>query len=233
MASRGQLRRIVGVVLLALAATCGIPARALAGHQQDAMFLDTAGILGDPVLRLGELRDLGVQRVRLFVAWDDYAPQPQSYRRPRGFNASDPGAYPAGAWSRLDTAVEQAQADGIKLDVDLGGGSPLWATSRDHPRHPPHPNWAPNAAEYKAFVRAVATRYRGDYDPTTNTIAPGDPADLPAVNFWSIWNEPNYGPSLAPQGDLRHAGHSSVERAAWTYRNLVDAAWSALHATGP
>ena len=37
--------------------------------------------------------------------------------------------------------------------------------------------------------------------PDSDSVSPGDPDDLPAVHFWSIWNEPDYGPSLAPQGD--------------------------------
>ena len=47
--------------------------------------------------------------------------------------------------------------------------------------------------------------------------------------FWSVWNEPDYGPSLAPAGS---AGTSTVENSPRVYRNLVDAAWSALHQTG-
>ena len=49
-----------------------------------------------------------------------------------------------------------------------------------------------------------------------------------AFSFWSIWNEPNYGISLAPQA----TNHDTVEVGAWTYRNLIDSAWSALHSTG-
>ena len=170
------------------------------------------------------LRALGVGRVRLFVAGGT-TPLALSYRRPQ-FNADDPKAYGDWDWSRLDAAVSSRRADGINLDLDLGGGAPLWATRPDRPTDGPHPSWAPNASDFGAFVRAVGTRYSGNYDPDTEQLSPGDPADLPAVHFWSIWNEPNYGPSLAPQGDPRQAGHSSVERSAWLYRNLLDAAWS-------
>src|SRR4051794_19954604 len=171
--TRRALRCLLSGMLLLVATACAFPTGALASHQQQAMFLDTAGILGDPVTRLDQLRELGVERVRLFVAWDYYAPAPLSYRRPR-FRESDPAAYPAGAWSRLDAAVLQARADRIAINLDVGGGSPLWATAKDHPRDRRHPNWSPNAGDYKAFVRAIATRYSGNYDPLTNRISPGN-----------------------------------------------------------
>ncbi len=56
----------------------------------------------------------------------------------------------------------------------------------------------------------------------------GSPSPLPKVSFWSIWNEPNYGPELAPQAVDR----SKVEVSPMLYRGLVDAAWRALHQTG-
>jgi hypothetical protein len=71
-------------------------------------------------------------------------------------------------------------------------------------------------------VSAVGTRYSGTYTP------PGGTRPLARVSFWSIWNEPNYGPELAPQA-IRH---STIEASPMLYRNLLDAAWSALHSTG-
>jgi hypothetical protein len=68
----------------------------------------------------------------------------------------------------------------------------------------------------------VGTRYSGHYTP------PGQHTPLPRVGFWSIWNEPNYGPYLAPQA----IDHSTVEVSPMLYRGLLDAAWSALAATG-
>jgi hypothetical protein len=82
---------------------------------------------------------------------------------------------------------------------------------------------------YQQFVQAVSTRYSGSYNPQKKKLLPGNPGDLPRVSFWSIWNEPDYGPSLAPQGV---PGHLTVENSPRMYRNLVDAAWTALHRTG-
>ena len=81
---------------------------------------------------------------------------------------------------------------------------------------------------YGAFVHALAVRYSGSYDPVLNRTV-RDASDLPRVSFWSVWNEPDYGPSLAPQGV---PGDLTVENSPRMYRNLVDAAWSALQQTG-
>ena len=77
-------------------------------------------------------------------------------------------------------------------------------------------------------MQAVGTRYSGTFDPTLDTSVPGDPNDLPRVSFWEIWNEPNFGLDLAPQA----IKGSTVPTAPAMYRGLLDAGWSALHATG-
>ncbi len=66
-------------------------------------------------------------------------------------------------------------------------------------------------------------RYSGNYVPA------GASSPLPRVDFWTIWNEPDYGPSLAPQGV---PGDLTVENSPRMYRNLLDAGWSSLLATG-
>jgi hypothetical protein len=48
------------------------------------------------------------------------------------------------------------------------------------------------------------------------------------VDFWAIWNEPNYGIDLAPQATDK----STVEVSPALYRGLVNAAWNALAQTG-
>ena len=84
-------------------------------------------------------------------------------------------------------------------------------------------SWKPNVADYGDWVKAVGTRYSGQFTP------PGASAPLPRVDFWSTWNEPNIGINLAPE--TTHAG-SAVEVAPMLYRKLLDAAWTAQHASG-
>ena len=215
--------------LLLAAALIALPAgRALASTSQQAMFEDDARMLADPVGTLAQLRMLGVQRVRLPIHWDYIAPDPGAAHPPRNFNAADPAAYPAANWTTLDAIVTDAQQQGITLDANAGGGAPRWATGPGRPSGSTNPNWQPSASMYGAFVHALAVRYSGSYDPVLNRTV-RDANDLPRVSFWSVWNEPDYGPSLAPQGV---PGDLTVENSPRVYRNLVDAAWSALQQTG-
>jgi hypothetical protein len=194
----------------------------------DATFQDNALMMTDPGDTLDRLRTLGVSRVRMFVPWAAIAPNATSRTRPPGFAASDPGAYPSANWAIWDTIVRDATARGIALDFDLTAGAPLWATGPGAPGRSARLQWKPSAHDFLQFVQAIGSRYSGNYDPTIDALARGDSNDLPKVDYWAIWNEPNYGPGLAPQGS--HNG--KVEFSPWLYRNLVDAAWSALRATG-
>jgi hypothetical protein len=217
-------------MILIAAVLSAIPATPAVAASKESWLEDDLSLETNPAGTLAQLRMLGVDRVRVAVRWQQIAPNPLSHRRPRNFNGADPASYPAGTWGVWDAIVSYAKQDGIAVNFDLLGGAPLWATGPGVPHDgKPHPNWKPSTTEFGKFARAVATRYSGNYDPTTNQLAPGDPNDLPKVSFWSVWNEPDYGPSLAPQGV---PGHLSIENSPRMYRNLVDAAWSALRATG-
>ena len=70
-------------------------------------------------------------------------------------------------------------------------------------------------------MRAIATRYSGGYVPP----GPG-PDALPRVDFWTVWNEPDYGPSLAPAGRSRapHGGEQPEDVPQPARRGLAFAA---------
>ena len=71
----------------------------------------------------------------------------------------------------------------------------------------------------------MARRYSGSYVPQAGATP------LPRVNYWGIWNEPNEGAWLNPQ--WRTVGRGGrVLIAPLLYRQLVDAAYRALRATG-
>lgn len=176
----------------------------------------------NPAGTLAVLRSLGVTRVRVFVEWSGIAPSPNSRRRPGGFNAANPAAYPAANWAVYDNMVRAAAGSGIGLDFTLTGPAPLWATGSGMPRGGPYGQWKPSASQFKSFVHAVGTRYSGRYRPA------GATTPLPRVNFWAIWNEPNFGVDLAPQT----TDHNKIETGAVLYRGLLNAAWSGLQSTG-
>lgn len=213
----------LAAIVVAVLISGGAP-RAKARHgEPQAMLEEDVNLLSEPARTLRILRSLGVEVVRLSVVWNTIAPDPAAHAPPPGFDASDPATYPAASWTRYDRIVRDAQAEGIELDFLMTGGAPLWATA---PGAPPSERnsgaWEPSPTAYEDFVRAVATRYSGHYTP------PGTSSPLPAVRFWEIWNEPNWGPSLQPQLALNPVRIVAAHQ----YRNLLDGAWSALQSTG-
>ena len=187
-----------------------------------SMFQAPAMLESHPGRTLDRLKALGVAIVRLSLRWRRVAPSPSSAVRPTRFDAADPAAYPARNWSVYDAIVRGAAARGIRLDMTLKGPAPNWAMGPGEPRRAPRGAWKPIASEFGTFVRAVATRYDGSYRPSRSA------AVLPRVDFWAVWNEPNYGIDLAPQA----IDDSRVEVSPALYRALVDSAWSALQQTG-
>jgi hypothetical protein len=186
-----------------------------------SIFEDELHLHTDPAGTLALLRRLGVSRVRVYMPWRSLAPNALAPHPPPGFAAANPSAYPAATWVVYDTIVREAAKQHVGLDVTLGGPTPQWALGSGAPKNP-FMSWKPSAAAFGDFVHAVATRYDGHFKP------PGAPAPLPRVDFWAIWNEPNYGPDLSPQA----TNNSTVEVSPGLYRGLVDAAWTALHDTG-
>jgi hypothetical protein len=222
-------RRIsaLACVLLALPALAGCggsPAPAAKRTAPLISIFETGQLFSDPIGTLQVLRRLGVDVVRIDVAWNSLAPGASSRVRPHGFRPSDPAAYTAAAWAPYDAIVRDAERLRIGVDLTLGPPPPLWAaTPGAATRNSSYAAvWRPSAVQFAAFVSAVGKRYSGTYVP------PGATAPLPRVSFWSVWNEPNYGPNLAPQA----IDHSTVEASPRLYRGLLDAAWRALGQTG-
>jgi hypothetical protein len=190
----------------------------------ETIFEAQSELFANPVSTLNLLKRLGVDDVKVFMPWGSIAPDPNSKTKPV-FDASSPAAYPAAVWAPYDAIIRDAAARGIGLDLALEAPAPLWATGPDVPAGTAASflgSWEPSAKEFGLFVTAVGARYSGHYKP------PGASTPLPAVRFWSIWNEPNYGQQLAPQA----IDNSTVESSPATYRSLLDAAWSALQTTG-
>ena len=186
---------------------------------QDATFLKS------PTTSLPLVRELGARVVRVFVQWSSVAPRPDASSKPQ-FDASNPNAYPAAKWAPYDALVRTAQEQGIEVDLELTGGGPDWAEGKDAPtvyRENASFGWRPNPAMYGQFVHAVTERYDGRFTPKGST------GPLPAVHFWSFWNEPNFGQDLGPQA----IDGSTRPIAPALYRSLLDAGYAALRRTQP
>lgn len=209
----------------ALAGAAFLPGTALASHSQVAIIQDGSD-LANPGAAMQRFRQLGATTVRVVVPWAQLAPSPGATKPPQGFNATDPNAYSAAAWAPFDGIVQAAKQYGLTVYFDVTGGAPRWAEG-SAPAKPVGESllflaWKPNAGDYGQFVRAVGTRYDGRFTPK------GASAPLPAVHFWSIFNEPNFGEDLGPQA----SNDSTVATGPMMFRSLLNAGWSALHATG-
>jgi hypothetical protein len=209
-------------LILSAAFAAALASTARADSTQITIMQDDSHVLTNPVGTLNTFRSLGVTEVKIFVGWASISPSPNSRTRPAHFSASNPAAYPAANWAPYDTAVRDAVARGMSVLLVPAGPAPLWATPtapRGTAAHNPHV-WEPSASLFGQFVQAVGTRYDGSYKPSGSSTA------IPRVSNWGVWDEPNYGYQLAPQAV------DGVEVAPYLYRGLLDAAWSALRATG-
>jgi hypothetical protein len=231
ISSTSRIPRLPAAIALclALSALCSlsVPALASASTTQIAMFEDGQELTSPQAAQttLLRLRELGATTVREFIAWAKITRNPLSTKAPSNFNAADPNAYPDANWAALDAIVRDAKQYGMTLDFTLAGGAPVWAEGSGIPSSGAknlNYAWKPNAGEYGQFVRAVGERYDGSFSP--HGVGPA----LPAVRFWALWNEPNFGEDLGPQA----IDGSSLSVAPNMYRGLLNAGWSALQATG-
>ncbi len=216
--------RALPLLLVCLLAVAVLAPKAEASTKQWSILEDDTQLHRHLTTTLRDLHALGVTMVKLTVRWNTVAPRPYASRAPKGFKAGTPSSYPGRSWSYLDGVVRTAAQVGIKVGFMVTGPAPVWAEGRGIPAgHAARiGNWEPSASKFGAFVKALGTRYDGRYLPRTSSTA------LPPVSWWSIWNEPNFGPDLAPQAiDNEH-----VDSAAFMYRSLLAHAWGALKASG-
>src|SRR3954469_22292807 len=102
------------------------------------------------------------------------------------------------SWGALDNAVNLVVAAGMKPILTITGPGPLWVSrraERGEPRYDPDPKL------YAEFASAIAARY-------------GD-----RVDRYIVWNEPNLGGWLRPQGQC--SGRTCTPVAPHLYRALV------------
>jgi hypothetical protein len=213
-----RLRRFAGLAAVAVALLS--PAAAHASRSQLTMMEDSTQLLTQgPDARnfaLDQFKALDADIVKVRVEWRDIAPDPTSRRKPSGFDATDPAAYPAGAWDQLDAAVQGIVARGMRPFLMVGPPAPEWATTGQTKKY--IGVWKVDPTEYGQFVRAIGRRYSGVNE------------GLPRVSMWSVWNEPNHPQFIQPLSEKIHGKY--VPTAADQYRRLYTAATTAFAASG-
>jgi hypothetical protein len=155
---------------------------------------------------LRELQALGADTLRIEAKWNELAPAPLARRRP-SFDATDPGAYPG--FGPYDDLVRRASSKGFRILLTLAPEAPRWATAGGQGKSPERANLRPLPSEFAKFAGAVAKRYSGSF------------RQLPRVDWFSIWNEPNHMLFLKP-----------LAEAPVIYRQLVSAAVPAIRDNG-
>lgn len=178
---------------LLLFAACRPPAPAVAPVTvpRDAVGLNLHADrlpVDDAVRQLDAVRALGVGHVRLAVEWGQVEPAP--------------GAWD---WTVMDRMVELAEARDVEI-LEVLAYNARW--NADPPGDPMTRPVDMDA--WAAYVRAMATRYRG------------------RIRTWEVWNEPNVDTFLRSPG---YAGHP--ERRWSDYRDILEVARRELKAVDP
>jgi hypothetical protein len=216
---------MVAAALVATAAFALVAAPFASANKSQLSIIQDSTFLSSPATSLPTARALGDKVVRVSMSWYAMAPQADAKKKP-SVNLSSPSAYPASAWAQYDNLVRSARAQGLQVAIQVTGGAPKWATGANPPAKyradPKLFGWRPNAKLYGQFVHAVSQRYSGHFKPS------GASSALPAIRFWSFWNEPNFGTDLGPQT----TSGSQVPVGPTMYRGLLAAAWKAVHQTG-
>jgi hypothetical protein len=151
-------------------------------------------------------RGLDPKVIRYNIGWEQVAPTQPAF--------PDDPADPAYNFAHADTMDRQTAAIGAQSLFTIVN-APRWANGNKAPAYAP---LDPEA--YGQFCGVVAWRYSGTYTP------PGALLPLPAVKSFTVWNEPNRGQYLLPQGP-------KGTTAARTFAGLVRACADAVHAVSP
>jgi Cellulase (glycosyl hydrolase family 5) len=116
-------------------------------------------------------RALGVTRIRVNLLWAYTMPEVQydARRKPAAINYN---------FTQIDSLIDRAAENGIRIHLSLTGPAPRWANARraDQPKA-----WfKPNPVQFGEFAAVVGEHFRG------------------RVDRYSIWNEPNWRTWLGP-----------------------------------
>jgi hypothetical protein len=156
--------------------------------QDDTVFLGQRYIDRQRAFRLA--RALGVTRLRVNAHWAYSMPLPLAKARRK------PAQVP---WNflGLDSLVDAAAENGIRVHLSVTGPAPVWASGNRKIS-----GWRPNGRYFGEFAAALAAHFKG------------------RVDRYSIWNEPNWRTWLGPLKNgpalyrsLYQRGYAAIKRA--------------------
>ena len=180
---------MVGVALAASLA----PASASAAKRMEVAIWDDPVYLArhyyDRDRALQNARELGVTRLRVFVNWAGVMGKQR--------DLPEPPPEPTYYWGIYEELIDAAARAGIRVQLDLAGPAPRYATGDKELGMT-----RPDPGQFAAFARAAAARFKG------------------RVDRYSIWNEPNHDGWLRPSAEaprlyraLYVTGHGAIKEA--------------------
>jgi hypothetical protein len=207
----------VGLVAVGLAILAGLVTPSAQPRQSSRNLIvgifDEQETFGDPTWAFPQYKLLGVEALRVNLYWGGAS---GVARKKRPANARNPND-PAYDWTLYDAMVKQSAENKIKPVFSI-----LWTPSWAGPAK----NRAPRRLiDLRNFAYAAAKRYSGSFHPTP------DAPPLPAVRFWTAWNEPNNPVFLKPQ-------FTRITRSKYTlasprvYAGMCNAIMAGVHLTG-
>jgi hypothetical protein len=174
---------------------------------------------------IDQIAALGFNYVRLTASWSAIAPQSASLQMPGPpFDPSNSLTYPYSGFHNLDRAVVDAHQAGLKVMIDIAFWAPRWAVPFGSPGG--ENRYEPNTTLFGDFAEAVANRYDGGY-----LYSADHSVHLPAVQLYTVWNEPNQSEFLQPQ--WRRTSTGWVAESPHIYRGMYDAAYAQIKRVDP
>jgi hypothetical protein len=218
------LLAVAGLAVSAATAASRAPTakkRAAAHHVLIGIQDDANTLYGVPEQTFPYLEQLRAQVLRVNMIWGG-APHAVATSKPtQPANPADP-AYD---WTLYDRVDRYASQYGIRLVFSILF-TPRWANGGRARNVAPTTKAGWN--QLRLFANAAAKRYSGAYVPPLDQQDPSNSTSstpLPAVRFWTAWNEPNNPIWLKPQW----RGKTIVS--ARNYVKICNAVYSGVHAS--
>jgi hypothetical protein len=181
-------------------------------------------LYGNPVTGFQALKSLNAQVLRVNMYWGG-----TQWAVSRGLKPTDPTdpGDPAYDWSLYDRLMRYAATYHVKVVFSILF-TPKWANGGKARTFGPT-----NPSDLEDFASAAAQRYSGTYIPPSWQQLPtleGPTEPLPAVKFWTAWNEPNNPIFLTPQ--YMRSGGKWVVASAVSYAKICNAIYTGIHSVG-